>query len=36
MHRDIKPPNILLFGSEINGVVKLGDFGIAKALDGPD
>ena len=32
MHRDMKPLNIMLCGPE-RRVVKLGDFGIAKALE---
>ncbi|MEM7340277.1 MAG: protein kinase [Actinomycetota bacterium] len=31
LHRDIKPANLLI---DRNGVVKLGDFGIARAVDG--
>jgi serine/threonine protein kinase len=33
VHRDIKPPNILLIGSGSRRVAKLGDFGLAKAFD---
>ncbi len=31
IHRDVTPPNILI---GVNGIVKLSDFGLARALDG--
>ena len=34
VHRDVKPSNILL--SRVTGRAKLSDFGVARALDGPD
>ncbi|RJP26020.1 MAG: FHA domain-containing protein [Candidatus Abyssobacteria bacterium SURF_5] len=33
VHRDIKPGNIFLAGSENSWTVKIGDFGLAKAFD---
>jgi len=33
VHRDLKPQNIFLSGSGSNRVVKVGDFGLAKAFD---
>jgi serine/threonine protein kinase len=33
MHRDIKPDNILIFGSGSNQVAKIGDFGLARHLE---
>ena len=33
VHRDIKPANTLLKTSDVNAVVKLGDFGLSKILD---
>jgi serine/threonine-protein kinase len=33
IHRDLKPENLFLAGSGSNRVAKIGDFGLAKALD---
>ncbi len=33
VHRDLKPPNILLTSSGKNVMVKIGDFGLSKAFD---
>jgi serine/threonine-protein kinase len=33
VHRDIKPQNLFLHGSEDGVIVKLGDFGLAKAFE---
>jgi eukaryotic-like serine/threonine-protein kinase len=33
VHRDLKPANLLLSGSGRAGVVKVGDYGLAKAFD---
>jgi serine/threonine protein kinase len=34
LHRDIKPNNLFLM--ESSRFLKIGDFGLAKALEGPD
>ena len=34
LHRDVKPQNVMLVDSEIELLAKLGDFGIARQMDG--
>jgi len=36
VHRDLKPENILLSTSSENALLKIADFGLAKALNGPN